>query len=99
MMFIRPAKKEDSPAILELVELVKKEQDIFDPSYPVDDLVNIIDAYAGSGGEFFVAETEGKIVGTIGFYRVDDDFAQLRRFYVLKKYRGMGIGRKLLHCG
>lgn len=96
VIIIRPAKKEDAPKIMELIRTVLTEQGIYNPSFPDMDISDIIDAYAGSGGEFFVAESEGKIIGTAGFYCIDADFAQFRRFYVIEAFRRQGIGKRLL---
>ena len=96
VIIIRPAKKEDAPRIMELIRAVLTEQGIYNPSFPDMDISDIIDAYAGSDGEFLVAESEGKIIGTAGFYRIDADFAQFRRFYVIETFRRQGIGKRLL---
>lgn len=48
------------------------------------------------GGELWIAEVEGKIVGSIAVTKSDDNTAQLRWFILDENYHGMGIGKKLL---
>ena len=56
--------------------------------------------FDGSGEAFFLAVADGRVVGVCGLNR--DPYAQdartgrVRRLFVLRNYRGKGIGRALL---
>ncbi len=54
--------------------------------------------YFNSGGFFGVVEDRrsGTVVGTFGLYAVDNGHCELRKMYVLKNYRGQGLGRWVL---
>ncbi|WP_408009809.1 GNAT family N-acetyltransferase [Pseudalkalibacillus sp. A8] len=48
------------------------------------------------GGELWIAEVEGEIVGSIAITKYSDTVAQLRWFMLDRNYHGMGIGKKLM---
>jgi DNA-binding MarR family transcriptional regulator/GNAT superfamily N-acetyltransferase len=48
------------------------------------------------GGELWIAEVDGKMVGSIAITRSDDNVAQLRWFILDENYHGVGIGKKLM---
>ena len=58
------------------------------------DLTDIKHNYC-SNGNFWCLKKNHKIVGTIGIRRVDD-FYEIRRFFILKKYQNRNYGKKLL---
>lgn len=61
------------------------------------DLVDIHGTYRRSGaGNFWVASSDGAIVGCIGVLRLDGADFELRRMYVDPAYRGLGIAQRLL---
>ena len=43
-----------------------------------------------------VLEDAGKIIGTGGIGCLDEKTAELKRIWLLKEYRGLGLGRKLV---
>lgn len=47
-------------------------------------------------GEIWVAEHNGRIVGSIAIVRTDERMAQLRWFLIEPEYRGTGLGRQLM---
>ncbi|PGL72209.1 helix-turn-helix domain-containing GNAT family N-acetyltransferase [Bacillus sp. AFS055030] len=49
-----------------------------------------------SGGELWVAEVNGEIVGSIAITKSNESVAQLRWFVLDEKYQGLGIGKKLI---
>ncbi|UNK16184.1 bifunctional helix-turn-helix transcriptional regulator/GNAT family N-acetyltransferase [Paenibacillus sp. N3/727] len=51
---------------------------------------------ATDGGELWVAEVDGEIVGSIAITKSSDTVAQLRWFVLDENYQGMGIGKKLM---
>jgi putative acetyltransferase len=54
--------------------------------------------YWETGGEFWVIETEGVLVGTAGYRPTSrgDHAVELRKMYLLPQARGQGLGRYLL---
>lgn len=72
-------------------------------AYPAADLEKIATVYGGPREAFFVAEQEGRIVGTCAVKQDDDTTALLRRFFVAPTHRGRGLGVTLVeeaiaHC-
>ena len=51
--------------------------------------------YAADPGGFFVAEADGRPVGTISAVRYQDDFGFIGLFIVLPEFRGLGYGMAL----
>lgn len=48
------------------------------------------------GGNLWVAEANGKIIGSIAITKSSESIAQLRWFVLDESYHGMGIGKKLM---
>lgn len=48
------------------------------------------------GGELWIAEVNGKIVGSIAITKSNNTVAQLRWFVLDENYQGIGIGKKLM---
>lgn len=77
------------------------------PDYNPNDLKNaelnkINEAYTGKG-RFWVAKDGNKIIGTVAIFQRSPEEANLKKLFLLKEYRGKGIGKKLLqhaldHC-
>lgn len=57
-------------------------------------------AYLQSGGEFWVVEQQGQIVGTAGYYPIErgEKAVEIRKMYLLPAVRGQGLGRHLLQA-
>ncbi|MFF2877611.1 GNAT family N-acetyltransferase [Gottfriedia sp. NPDC057991] len=49
-----------------------------------------------NGGELWIAEVNGEIVGSIAITKANEEVAQLRWFVLDEKYQGLGIGKKLI---
>jgi N-acetylglutamate synthase and related acetyltransferases len=61
------------------------------------DITDIETNYLDRGGIFEVIENdEGKIVGTVGLYPLDETTIELRKMYFASEIRGRGLGKKLL---
>ena len=62
------------------------------------DAVEVEKYYLQAGGEFWVIERAGKIVGTGGYYPIDrgQNAVEIRKMYLLPEARGYGLGRFLL---
>lgn len=62
--------------------------------YVLQSLIKFLDA--PSRGNIWIAESHGSIIGFIGIVEVDKTTAQLRWFLIEPKFRGEGLGRKLV---
>ncbi|EDX85299.1 acetyltransferase, GNAT family [Synechococcus sp. PCC 7335] len=62
------------------------------------DAVEVEKYYQQTGGEFWVVERDRKIVGTGGYYPIEQDHTavEIRKMYLLPNARGYGLGRFLL---
>ncbi|MGI8545033.1 MAG: GNAT family N-acetyltransferase [Aridibacter sp.] len=61
------------------------------------DLDDIEANYVNRGGLFEVLENkDGKLVGTVGLFPLDEKRIELRKMYFAKEIRGMGLGKKTL---
>jgi len=62
------------------------------------DIEQVTDIYLTHKGCFLVAVDKDKIIGSIGIRALDNNQAELKRFYVIKTYQSQGIGRELIHA-
>jgi putative acetyltransferase len=62
------------------------------------DVLTIEESYWAKGGEFWVVEAEGCLVGTAGYYPVNrgENAVEIRKMYLTPEVRGQGLGRYLL---
>jgi putative acetyltransferase len=62
------------------------------------DVLEVEAAYLDRGGEFWVVESQGQIVGTSAYYPIDrgEKAVEIRKMYLLPIARGQGLGRHLL---
>jgi putative acetyltransferase len=95
---LRPATNADLEQIQDLVYGVLAEYGLHpDPTSTDADLSDIEQSYFARGGTFFVLEAEnGSIIGAYGLYRMDSDTCELRKMYLRREYRGLGLGKRLL---
>lgn len=61
------------------------------------DLLDIRRNYQQGGGEFWVALSDGKVIGTIGLMLKERHCAILKKFFVKKEYRSQKVGLALYH--
>ncbi len=54
--------------------------------------------YAKEQGRFYVAESQGEVVGILGVRRVDNAFVEIMHFVVKEDLRKQGIGKGLIDC-
>ena len=90
MMKIRKYRKSDIEQIKKLTVTVITE--FFNSKPNVDDLDNI----DGNYEIFYVAEINGKIIGTAAVMKINKKVARLRNMHIYQKYRDKGYGKKLL---
>ena len=61
------------------------------------DVIDVKQAYLDRGGEFWVVEDQGEIVGTAAYYPVGNfQEVEIRKMYLLPQVRGRGLGKYLL---
>lgn len=62
------------------------------------DVLEVEDCYLRVGGEFWVIEFQGKLVGTGAYYPVTrgKKAVEIRKMYFLPEVRGRGLGKYLL---
>jgi putative acetyltransferase len=94
----RSAKNADCEEIQALVFGVLGEFHLEPDFHGTDrDIEDIETHYLDRGGVFEVIENEeGKIVGTVGLYPLDETTIELRKMYFAPEVRGRGLGQKLL---
>ncbi len=97
MVFLRSYRQGDEEEIQALVRDVLKEYGLKTNPQVTDRDIQDIDAwYVLNRGVFKVLEDEGRIVGSYGIFTVSDTVCELRKMYVLDKYRGQGLGARLM---
>lgn len=95
---LRTALNEDRDKIERLVFGILKEYGLKpDPESTDSDLSDIRREYLDRGGAFDVMTDEnGRIVATVGLYRLDSSTCEIRKMYLDADLRGKGLGRRLL---
>lgn len=70
----------------------------WEPSRADWDVIEVEASYLEVGGEFWVVEQQGKIVGTAAYYPIKrgEMAVEIRKMYLLPIARGKGLGRYLL---
>ncbi len=95
---IRPVRNKDGDGLIDLIERCFSE-------YPgvvveLDGIDSDLNAYATAlekiGGEGFVIEQDGRIVGLVSGFLATGSHYQLKRIYLDADLRGSGMGGKLL---
>ena len=103
-MQIRNFEQKDGGSVKDLIVSTLTKEYPFDKSvYENTDLSDIDRAYGGKRNGFFVVESEGRIVGTVGIKEDSEDTALIRRLFVDPACRRKGYGTLLLdkairHC-
>ena len=96
---IRDWEKRDRLPAAEVIRSVLSEYALgWEPAGADRDVLEVEDFYLASGGEFWVIEKQGHLVGTGAFYPVNrgKDAVEIRKMYLLEEARGQGLGRFLL---
>lgn len=95
---IRSAINNDAGEITSLIFGILDEYKLSsDPETTDMDLGNIEESYTKNNGIFdVVVDSNGSIIATTGLFKVDETTCELRKMYLLKEYRGLGLGKFLL---
>lgn len=92
----RRARKIDEEAIRQLIFSILDEYGLKAAHETTDaDLFDIEAFYAGGVFELLVGE-DGALMGTLGLRKLDEARCELRKMYLDRKYRGRGLGKRLL---
>jgi putative acetyltransferase len=90
----------DRESAAQLIRFVLAEYGLeWEPDGADRDVREVETHYLQTGGEFWVIEQSGKLVGTGAYYPIDrgQNAAEIRKMYLLPTARGQGLGRWLLH--
>jgi putative acetyltransferase len=95
---LRDAAAGDDASIRAVVFTVLEEYGLRpDPGVTDADLEDVASSYVARGGCFRVIVSEANdIVGCGGLYPIGAEEAEIRKMYLLKDARGVGLGRQLL---
>lgn len=94
---LRPARSGDEGPVKFVVYKVLQEFGLQpDPSGVDSDLEDLPKHYSSGGNRFLVLEHHGEIVGCGGLGRGCSGLPEIRKMYLLKPYRGLGFGKKIL---
>lgn len=95
---VRSATNEDCENIQKLVFGVLREYGLTpEPNGTDADIFDIETNYINRAGLFEILEdANGKLLGTVGLFPIDEETVELRKMYFDKSLRGLGIGKKTL---
>ena len=97
---IRDWQKSDRDRAAQVIADVLAEYGLpWQPTEADRDVIEVEQAYLQSGGEFWVVEFQGNIVGTAAYYPINrgKQAVEIRKMYLLPEVRGKGLGKYLLH--
>jgi putative acetyltransferase len=98
-VLIRSATSADAASIIGVIQTVYAEYAfVFEAGEETPDLLAFGETYDGRAGAFFVAETMGVVVGSIGVRLGPRGVAEIVRLYLARQYRGQGVGRQLVEA-
>ena len=96
---IRNWQKNDRNFAAEMIRSVLAEYGLgWEPEGADRDVLQVEDCYLSVGGEFWVIEYQGKLVGTGAYYPVQrgEKTVEIRKMYFIPEIRGKGLGKYLL---
>lgn len=94
---IRKAKRGDETKVLHLVEEVLSYYGLeLNPKVEDLDITDIPKYYTKNNGDFEVIVFRGKIIGSYGIYKVDDETCELRKMYLKQNFQGLGLGNIMI---
>lgn len=96
---IRDWQEQDRDAAAEVIRQVLAEYGLpWQPESADRDVIEVESAYLQPGGEFWVIEHNGAIVGTAAYQPIarGQNAVEIRKMYLLPEVRGQGLGWYLL---
>ncbi len=97
--FIRDWTPSDRAPAAAIIRSVLAEYGLgWEPEGADRDVLHVETYYQAIGGEFWVIEQQGKLVGTGAYYPIarGENAVEIRKMYLLPTARGQGLGRFLL---
>jgi len=85
----------DAPTVVALVQAVLAEYGFTAEVGGIREDMAALDRYERGGAGFWVADLDGRIVGTVAIRPKQGATCELKRLYVLAEARGHGVGRAL----
>ena len=61
-----------------------------------DETEHLHEKYGAPYGGIYVASVDGEDAGCIAFRKLDEDTCELKRVFLRERYRGLGLGRKMM---
>jgi putative acetyltransferase len=97
---IRSWQPDDRQAAADVIQNALAEYGLgWEPDGADRDVLEVEEYYLARGGEFWVIEHEGEIMGTSAYYPYPhrgEKAVEIRKMYLSPKARGQGLGRHLL---
>lgn len=96
---IRSWEERDRAAAAEVIRTALAEYGLgWEPEGADRDVLEVEACYLARGGEFWVIEKQGEIVGTGAYYPVErgEKAVEIRKMYLSAAVRGQGLGKFLL---
>ncbi|MCC0179068.1 GNAT family N-acetyltransferase [Waterburya agarophytonicola K14] len=96
---IRDWQKSDRDGAAEVIRQVLEEYGLpWQPNLADRDVIEVESTYLEMGGEFWVVEQQGEIVGTAAYQPIarGQNAVEIRKMYLLPTVRGRGLGVYLL---
>ncbi len=98
-LLIRNWQPKDCQIAANIISYVLTEYNLsWEPKEADKDVLQVEKFYQNRGGEFWLIELQGKIVGTAGYYPIErgNKAVEIRKMYLLPEIRGQGLGKFLL---
>jgi putative acetyltransferase len=96
---VRDWRADDRQAAAAVIGSVLAEYGLgWEPDGADRDVIEVESCYLSKGGEFWVVEWQGTVVGTGGYYPTSrgELAVEIRKMYLLGSVRGKGLGKYLL---
>lgn len=96
---IRNWEPKDRNAAAEVIRNVLAEYGLgWEPKGADRDVLEVEECYLKTGGEFWVIECGGTVIGTGAYYPIKrgENAVEIRKMYLLPHVRGLGLGKYLL---
>lgn len=100
MIKIKPIQPHQTEAVKSIIftvcnELWQVSDDVIRRYDEMHDLDDVRSHYFDNGGTFLVLVDDEKVVGSGAIRRLNNDICELKRMWLLKEYRGRGLGMKM----
>jgi putative acetyltransferase len=96
---IRDWEASDRDTAAEVISSILVEYGLnWEPTEADRDVVEVEQFYQNAGGEFWVVEQQGQLVGTAAYYPISrgNNAVEVRKMYLIPAVRGQGLGKFLL---